>query len=142
MRVILDTDHVSILQHKSQPACDRLQERLRQLGAPELTVSIVTFQEQVQGWLSYINGARTPAEILRGYANLGGILVDFCRAVVVPFDEAAQDRFEELQQLRLRIGTMDLRIASIALTTGSTLLTRNLRDFRKVPDLVVVDWTQ
>ncbi len=37
---------------------------------------------------------------------------------------------------------MDLRIASIALTTDSTLVSRNLRDFKKVPGLVVEDWTQ
>lgn len=142
MRVILDTDHLSILQHHNQPACDRLQERLRQQGQTELTVTIVTFQEQVQGWLAYINGARTSADLLRGYANLGGILVDFCRAMILPFDQAALDRFVELRKHRPRLSTQDLRIASIALATGSILLTRNLRDFRKVPDLTAEDWTQ
>ena len=37
--------------------------------------------------------------------------------------------------------TMDLRIASIALSQGLTLLTRDLRDFSKVPRLVMEDWT-
>jgi predicted nucleic acid-binding protein len=36
---------------------------------------------------------------------------------------------------------MDLRIASVALVSNATLLTRNLRDFRHVPDLAVEDWT-
>ena len=40
-----------------------------------------------------------------------------------------------------RLQTMDLRIARIALVTDSTLLSRNLRDFRKVPGLIVEDWT-
>ncbi len=36
---------------------------------------------------------------------------------------------------------MDLRIASVALASHSTLLTLNLRDFRQVPGLAVEDWT-
>jgi predicted nucleic acid-binding protein len=42
---------------------------------------------------------------------------------------------------KVRIGTMDLRIASIALANGFTLLTRNLVDFQQVPGLKVEDWT-
>jgi tRNA(fMet)-specific endonuclease VapC len=36
---------------------------------------------------------------------------------------------------------MDLRIASIALVNSCTVLTSNLKDFRKVPGLLVEDWT-
>ena len=61
---------------------------------------------------------------------------------VLPFDKDAQNRFTDLRKNRVRIGTMDLRIASIALTTGSLLLSRNLRDFRQVPGLTVEDWTR
>jgi tRNA(fMet)-specific endonuclease VapC len=35
---------------------------------------------------------------------------------------------------------MDLRIASIALARGYTLISRNLVDFQKVPGLIVEDW--
>jgi len=46
-----------------------------------------------------------------------------------------------LQQQRIRIGTMDLKIAGITLAHGATLLSRNVTDFQKVPGLLVEDWT-
>ena len=65
----------------------------------------------------------------------------FGKMNVVSFTVEAQDCFASLRKQRLRLATMDLRIASIALVTDSTLLSRNLRDFRQVPGLVVEDWT-
>lgn len=35
---------------------------------------------------------------------------------------------------------MDLKIASIAIANGLTLLTSNTRDFEQVPGLIVEDW--
>ena len=57
-------------------------------------------------------------------------------------DERSLTKFEALQKQRIRIGTMDLKIGSIALSNGATLLSRNLDDFQKVPDLDVADWTK
>ena len=56
---------------------------------------------------------------------------------VVDFDEAALDEFKGLRLKKIRIGTMDLRIAATALSRGFTLLSANARDFRKVPGLRV-----
>lgn len=56
-------------------------------------------------------------------------------------DERASQQFQRLWQARIRIGTMDLKIAAIALVNDATLLTRNLSDFGKVPDLRIEDWT-
>lgn len=42
---------------------------------------------------------------------------------------------------KVRVGTKDLRIASIVLANNATLLTRNNRDFSRVPDLRSEDWT-
>jgi tRNA(fMet)-specific endonuclease VapC len=60
---------------------------------------------------------------------------------VLSFTTSAQVRFAELRLCCPRLKTLDLRIASIALTTDLTLLSRNLRDFRQVPGLAVEDWT-
>lgn len=142
MDFILDTDHVTILQQQKGLEFIRLQTHLQAHAGAILVTTIISFEEQVRGWLAYIKTARTEEKILRGYANLSTLLADYCRATVLAFDQSAQDWFRNLQKLRLRIGTMDLRIASIALATDATLLTRNQRDFRKVPGLRVEDWTQ
>jgi len=40
----------------------------------------------------------------------------------------------------LRIGTLDLKIACIALAYDATLLTRNATDFAQVPGLRIENW--
>ena len=104
--------------------------------------SILSFHEQFQGWLAYLNRARTGDRIVRAYLELMRVLEYYCSARVLPFDDAAQGKFADLRRQRVRIGTMDLRIASIALTTGSLLLSRNLREFRQVPGLTIEDWAR
>ena len=61
---------------------------------------------------------------------------------ILSFPKPAVECFHRLKKQKLNIGTMDLRIAAIALHFGGTLVTRNLRDFRRVPGLPVEDWTQ
>jgi tRNA(fMet)-specific endonuclease VapC len=110
-------------------------------GLDSFFFTIVSFHEEVQGWNAYLNRARDQDGVLRAYAMFQGILTRFARAQVVPYDHDAVEKFEALKRQRLRIGTMDLRIAAIALSNGMTLLSRNLADFRQVPGLVVEDWT-
>lgn len=141
MPVLLDTDHLSVLQWEEQPACDRLLARLDALAADDIATAIVSFHEQVQGWLAYIHRARKPAQIVLGYARLESLWRGFLRMNVLSYTAEAQSRFGSLKRQCPRMATMDLRIASIALETDSTLLSRNLRDFRQVPSLRVEDWT-
>lgn len=45
-----------------------------------------------------------------------------------------------VRRQKIRLGTMDLKIAAIALIHDSTLLSANLRDFQQVPNLRAEDW--
>jgi len=68
-------------------------------------------------------------------------LVSFFQAwEILRFDENAAARFRDLRQQHVRIGTMDLKIASIALEQGAILLSSNSKDFNEVPGLRVEDW--
>jgi tRNA(fMet)-specific endonuclease VapC len=140
MIVLLDTDHITVLQYKDQAAAT-LQRRLAALPRDAVRVCIVSFQEQARGWLAYLHRARKPEQILKGFSDLHDMLKFYSIHPVMPFDEAAIDEFVSLQRPRIRIGTSDLRIAAIARANGAKLLSRNLRDFRQVPNLDVEDWT-
>jgi len=52
---------------------------------------------------------------------------------VLSFDSEAAATFVRLRQSGVRVGTMDLRIGSIALVRGFTVLTRNTVDFVRIP---------
>jgi tRNA(fMet)-specific endonuclease VapC len=140
--LLLDTDLTSILQQQTEPSHAILEAKLSEHPSEELCTSIISFHEQVKGWMALINRARSGDRIVLAYSELKGALDYYCAVRVLPFDKAAQERFADLRQKRARIGTMDLRIASIALATGCLLLSRNLRDFRQVPGLRVEDWTR
>ena len=54
---------------------------------------------------------------------------------------AAATMFDDLATRRLRMGTMDVRIAAIAISRGLVLLTRNVGDFGEVTELQTENWT-
>jgi tRNA(fMet)-specific endonuclease VapC len=137
---LLDTDHLSIADQDTIEGFN-LGRRLARVPAESIAVTIVTYEEQMRGWLAYIARARTLAQQVDAYRRLRDFVERFRRIPLVDFDAAAAAEFERLRQARLRIGTMDLRIAAIALANDATLLSRNLSDFGRVPRLRVEDWT-
>jgi tRNA(fMet)-specific endonuclease VapC len=102
---------------------------------------VASFHEQLLGAHDRIVSARQPADLLRGYDRLYQILDFFRRIPLVPFDATAQQHVESLKRQKVRIGTMDLRIAATALSRNLTLVTRNRADFALVPGLRLADWT-
>ena len=74
-------------------------------------------------------------------ARLQRLLREYESREILPYDDAAAAAFARLQRNRIRIGTMDMRIGAIALTYDALLISRNLRDFKRIPNLRVEDWT-
>jgi tRNA(fMet)-specific endonuclease VapC len=138
--IVLDTDIISIvLRNEGHPA-EVLESRLDATDGP-ICIAIVSVEEQLRGWLSWIAGAKTTKRLVEGYSRLNTYVQDLEHFEILDFDEPAADKFQELRKSRVRIGTLDLRIASIALLNDATLVSRNLIDMRKVPGLRVEDWT-
>jgi tRNA(fMet)-specific endonuclease VapC len=138
---ILDTDHMSTLEWGSGAAGKRLLTRLNQLPAHEASTTIVTFEEQTRGWLTVLAQTRSLTQQVDAYRRLKRLLLNYLKVEVLEFNTEAAAEFERLQKLHIRIGTMDLKIAAIALTHQATLLTRNSKDFSQVPGLHIEDWS-
>jgi tRNA(fMet)-specific endonuclease VapC len=138
LRYIVDTDHVSLLQRGNIAVAARLEA----LAATDVAITIITAEEQLQGRLAVIRRANTQIDAARGYERLYETLGFYSSVTLVLYDAAAATRFDELRGQGIRIGTHDLRIAAIALTQGTRLVTRNTRDFNQVPELVTEDWSQ
>lgn len=79
---------------------------------------------------------------IRAYEKLHGLFSFFARIHALPFDDAAGRHYESLRGLKLRVGAMDLKIASICLATSATVLTRNTVDFERVPELNLENWLE
>ena len=64
----------------------------------------------------------------------------------LPFDEAAARCYgearAELERLGTPLGDADLRIGSIALARGLTVVTGNVRHFQRIPGLSVENWLE
>ena len=138
--VILDTDMLSLLEQANSSAL-ALQMRLDQIDDAEIVTSVITYEEQMRGWLAYSAQANTIEKMLIAYEKIQTHLQTFRDLIVLPFDKEAATQFELLRQARVRIGSMDLKIAAVCLANNATLLTRNSKDFGQVPGLKFEDWS-
>jgi tRNA(fMet)-specific endonuclease VapC len=117
----------------------RLKERLDGAAEPFVT-TIISVEEMMRGWMAAVRRIHHPRGQISAYANLRQLFRFFATWRVLDWNEAAAGVYESLKAVKARAGTMDLKIASIALANGATLLTRNTKDFQKVPGLRIEDW--
>ena len=138
--ILLDTDHISILQHAASEVAEALQERLAHQSYGDVGTTAITLEEQSRSWLGLINRYADVRRQVTYYDRFVASFRFFAKWRIVPFDDVAAARFQELRSARIRIGSFDLKIAAICLANDATLLSRNLADFHQVPGLHVEDW--
>ncbi|MCE9545728.1 MAG: type II toxin-antitoxin system VapC family toxin [Planctomycetia bacterium] len=137
--LVLDTDHLVEYQRGSSAEARRLKERLDR-SADSFATTIISVEEIMRGWLAALRRANDPARQIDAYARLRQLFHFFATWNVLDWNLAASDRFSSLKRAKVRAGTMDLKIACIALAWRATLLTRNTIDFEKIPGLHIEDW--
>jgi tRNA(fMet)-specific endonuclease VapC len=136
--LVLDTDHFSELE-RNLTAGARLAERL-EAASDEKAVTVITLEEQMRGWLAEISRHSEPHRQVSAYAKLQRQVDVFTEWTILGWDDDSADLFLNFRRQGVRIGSMDLKIACIALGHECTLLTRNSRHFANVPDLRIENW--
>ena len=138
---VVDTDNLIIIQQRHEPFYSRLENRLEAIDKSDVFVTVISTHEQMLGANKFISQAKKRVDIVRGYRMIESAMAGYEQYKMLPFDEPAAIQFENLRKQKVRIGTMDLRIASIALSHDFTVLTRNTVDFERVSGLRFEDWT-
>ena len=106
IRVLLDTDHVSLHERGHLP----LRARLASFAPDEVAVSVVTVEEMLRGRLAILARRSEGEARVHAYAKLLETVLFFSTIPVVPFDIACEQQFQVLRAMRLRVGSRDLRI--------------------------------
>src|SRR5215471_18488854 len=104
---VLDTDILSLWQH-GHPA---VMQQVAARPADQLAVTVITVQEQLDGWHARLPRAKSPKEIADLYQRLSETVQFLARVKIVPYSESAVLRYEQLRGQKLNLGKMDLRIA-------------------------------
>jgi tRNA(fMet)-specific endonuclease VapC len=133
MLYLLDTD-ICIFIAKRRPA--NVIDRFHTFTKGDLAISIVTYGELFYGALksNHFPASLQPIEI-------------FIQAVpVLPMDSSVAKTYSairlDLERRGQIIGANDLWIAAHCLQLGLTLVTNNEREFRRIPNLPIENWTR
>ena len=140
--ILLDTDHLSVFTDERDPRNSLLNSRL-EAASEQVACAIVNVEKLLRGWLALIYRLSDVRRQPRACDRLGRLFNVLNDWEIVPFDDRAADRFTDLRRQRIRIGTMDLKIASVAsVNNAPRSVTSNLRDFTLIPELRCENWLQ
>ena len=133
---ILDTDHISLHLRGHEP----IRHRLLTTDPKLVSISIVSAEEILRGRLGQIRRARNGKARISSYYWLEKTLAYFENVDIQSYDSKAENYFGIFCRQKIRIGSQDLKIAAIALSCNAILVSRNLKDFEKVPGLTIENW--
>src|SRR5262249_23938474 len=113
---LFDTDHLTLYQHKHP----LLMERLALQPSDAISICPINIEETMRGRLAVLGRVLAGAKHVQAYAYLVATEEMFRLFPLVAFDTASESRFQQLRAARLGFGTLDLKIAAIALTHNLT----------------------
>ena len=135
---VLDTDILSLFQ-KGHPV---VRTNVTAHAIHDVTVTVISVEEQLSGWYSFLRKTKQRDKLAVGYDRLSETIACLAAFRILSYNLAPMRRFDALRKLKLNVGNNDLRIAAIALENSAIVVTRNSQDFKQVPGLTIVDWSQ
>ena len=115
--------------------------RLNAMRLEDVAVSIITVEEVLTGWFTRIHRAKSRADIAYCYQQASVAVAALAQVRIIAYTEMAIVRYEMLKAMKLNVSGNDLRIAAIALEFDGIVVTQNVRDFERIPGLIIEDWT-
>ena len=85
---ILDTDRFSILD-RGGAASQHLLQRLATENLARVAATIISYEEQLRGWLSYIAKNQALDRQVEAYSQLKQQLMNYCKIPILEFDARA-----------------------------------------------------
>jgi tRNA(fMet)-specific endonuclease VapC len=134
---VIDTDLLS-LYPRGHPV---LTAKVDSHPPQDLSITVITVEEELAGWYALLRQARSHEEQARVSGRLAEAIPILARWRIFPMTHSAILGYEALKRMHLNVRKMDLRIAAIVLEYNGVLVTRNVRDFERVPGLLTEDWT-
>ena len=131
MRYMLDTN-ICIYLIKQQPK--KVIEKIQDISLGEILISTVTIAEMMYG----------VEKSQQAEKNLAALELFLAPLEIVEFDFKAAQHYggirKYLEEKGTIIGAYDLMIAAHARSLGASLVTNNMREFTRVPELMVENW--
>lgn len=137
MMFVLDTDTLThlLLGHPRVTA-------QRAQATREVVLTVVTRIEVLQGRFSAVLKAEDGQKLAQAQQRLLQTEKDLEKFNALLVDSSVAAEFDHLRQDKKarRIGRGDLLVAAITLANRATLVTRNEKDFARVPGLRIENW--
>ncbi|MGI8640389.1 MAG: hypothetical protein ACR2MG_10655 [Pyrinomonadaceae bacterium] len=72
--IILDTDCLSLLEREKYLESSKFRENLSRFSPEDIATTIITFEEQMRGWLAYLARCKTLDDQVFAYEQLNNLL--------------------------------------------------------------------
>lgn len=137
--ILLDTDTLSLF-HAGHARV--VQQMIAARVSDIIATTVITKVEILRGRFDFLLKASTGDEWQTAYRWLQASESLLQSLLVIGVDANSAAEFDQLRQRKelRKLGRADLLIASIALACNSVLVTRNQRDFQRIPRLRLENW--